>query len=318
MSEHDDKPDYAWRAILAKRLDVSRFQPLYSIVELDVGARSDCGLVQTYNSDHFLALRLGRVQHTLVTSLGADDLPPDFQEYGYALLVADGLGEQGAGIRASRVALSAIAHLAIQYGRWNVRMGADTPGDIIEQGEFLYRRANEAVLDASRADDRLAGMAATLTAIYIVGVDLFFAHVGHGRAFLFRDGVLVQLTTDHTLQQAEREAPGPKPLAGSKLDVAHVVTETIGGRIGGPDVEIEHVQLWSDDRILLCTNGLTDVVTEEQIADVLALRRAPEEDCRRLIERALAAGAPDNVTVVLADYRVKAAPAHVERAWPAA
>jgi protein phosphatase len=314
----DDMTDVAWRAILATRLDVSRFQPVSSIVEVDVGARSDCGLVRSYNTDHFLALQIGRVQRTLCTSLAADDLPPDFQEYGYALVVADGFGEHGAGVRASRVALSAIAHLAIQYGRWNVRLAAETPADIMEQGEFLYRRANEAVLDASRADDRLAGMAASLTAVYIVGVDLFFAHVGHARAFLFRDGALIQLTTDHTLQHEEHVAPGPKPLAGSKLDVAHVVTETVGGRANGPDVEIEHVQLWSGDRILLCTNGLTDVVTDEQIADVLALRRTPDEDCRRLIEQALAAGGPDNVTVVVADYRVQAAPARIERAWPAA
>jgi protein phosphatase len=318
MSDTDQKLDSAWRAILAKRLDVSRFQPVYSIVEVDVGARSDCGLIQPHNTDHFLAIRIGRVQNTLVTSLAAEDLPPDFHEYGYALVVADGLGKHGAGVRASRVALSAIAHLAIQYGRWNVRLAAETPADIIEQGEFLYRRANQAVLDASNADDRLAGMAASLTAVYIVGVDLFFAHVGHARAFLFRDGALIQLTTDHTLLQDGRAAPGPKPLAGSKLDVTHVVTETVGGRAGGPDVEIEHVQLWSGDRIVLCTNGLTDVVTEEDIADVLALRRTPDEDCRRLIERAIAAGGPDNVTVVIGDYRVQAAPAHVESAWPAA
>jgi protein phosphatase len=289
-----------------------------SIVEVDVGARSDCGLVQPNNTDHFLTLQIGRVQRTLATSLAAGDLPPDFEEYGYALVVADGLGEQGAGIRASRIALSAIAHLAIQYGQWNVRLEAETPADIIEQGEMLYRRANEAVLDASRADDRLAGMAASMTAVYIVGVDLFFAHVGHARAFVFRDGALIQLTTDHTLQHEARVAPGPKPLAGSKLDVTHVVTETVGGRRGGPKVEIEHVQLWSGDRIVLCTNGLTDVVTDEQIADVLALRRTPDEDCRRLIDRALAAGAPDNVTVIVADYRVEAARPRVEGAWPAA
>jgi PPM family protein phosphatase len=313
----DDITDVEWRAILAKRLDVSRFQPFFSIVEVDIGARSDCGLVKVHNTDHFLALQIGRVQRTLVTSLAADDLPPDFQEYGYALVVADGFGEEGAGVRASRIALSAIAHLAIQYGRWNVRLAAETPADIVEQGEFFYRRANDAVLEASRADDRLAGIAASMTAVYIVGVDLFFAHAGHARAFLFRDGALIQLTTDHTLEHEERVAPGPKPLGGSKLDVAHVVTETVGGRTGGPDVEIEHVQLWSGDRIVLCTNGLTDVVTVDQIADVLALRRTPDEDCRQLVERALAAGGPDNVTVVVADYRVQAAPAHIER-WPAA
>jgi PPM family protein phosphatase len=314
MPNTDEGRDENWRAVLAKPLNISRFEPLSSIVELDVGARSDCGRVQVHNTDHYLAIRLGRVQQTLATSLARGDLPDDFEEYGYAMLIADGLGEQGIGVRASRVALSAIAHLAIQFGRWNVRLGPDTPADIMEQGEFFYRRASDAILDASRADERLEGMAVSLTSVYIAGIDLFFAHVGHTRAFLFRDGSLIQLTTDHTLEKDAR-TPGPKPLAGSKLDMTHVVTETLGGP-GTPNVEIEHLQLWSGDRIVLCTNGLTDVVSDDQIANVLALRRHPTDDCQRLVDLALAAGGPDNVTVLVGDYRVRATPARVESAWP--
>jgi serine/threonine protein phosphatase PrpC len=168
--------------------------------------------------------------------------------------VADGLGEESAGIRASRVALSAAAHLAIQFGKWNVRLGPETPAEIIEQAEFLYQRLNKAVYDAGREDERLGGMAASLTSVYIAGVDLFFAHVGHTKALLFRDGALIPLTTDHTLRQEEQDLPGPKPLAGSKLDAGHVVTETLGSRIGGPNDEIEHIQLLSGDRFVLCKN----------------------------------------------------------------
>jgi len=304
--------DVTWRAILGKPVTST---PLPSIIEVDVGARTDTGKVQAHNTDHFLAIRLGRVQQTIATSLAASDLPDDFEEYGYALLVADGLGEQSTGIRASRVALSAIAHLAIQFGRWNVR-GSDSPADTIEQGELLYRRANDAVLEASRSDERLTGMAASMTAVYIAGIDLFFAHVGHAKAFLFRDGALICLTTDHTLRQEELTAPGPRKLADPRRDAEHVVTETLGGRVGGPKVEIEHVRLWSGDRVLLATNGLTDALSEDQIADTLALRRHPNDDCQRLIDQALAAGGPDNVTVLLADYRIRATPANVETVWP--
>jgi protein phosphatase len=290
--------------------------PLPPVVELDVGARSDCGKVHAHNTDHYLALRLGRAQQTMATSLAASDLPEDFEEYGYALLVADGLGEQSAGIQASRVALSAIAHLAIQFGRWNVR-GSDSPADTMERGELFYRRANDAVLEASRSDERLAGMAASMTAVYIAGIDLFFAHVGHAKAFLFRDGALICLTTDHTLRQEELTTPGPRTLTDAKPDAAHVVTESLGGRIGGPNADIEHVRLWSGDRVLLATNGLTDALTEDQIADTLALRRRPDDDCQRLVDQALAAGGPDNVTVLLADYRIRATPTYVETIWPA-
>src|SRR4030095_6440377 len=146
----------------------------------------------------------------------------------------------------------------------------------------FYQRINKAVQDASHEDERLAGMAGRFTFLDIARGDLFFAHVGHTKAFLFRDGALIHLTTDHTLRQEELDLPGPKPLAGSKLDGGHVVTESLGSRVGGTNVEIEHIQLWSNDRILLCTNGLTDVVADDRIAGGLALRRPPNDHSPRL------------------------------------
>src|SRR5258705_12115456 len=122
----------------------------------------------------------------MITSLIAADLPPRFEEYGYAMLVADGLDGEGRGARASRVALSALAHLAIRHGQWNVRVGPDNMAALVEQGEFLYREVNEAVRDAGRSEPRLPEMATSLTSVYITGADLVFAHVGHTRAFLFR------------------------------------------------------------------------------------------------------------------------------------
>ncbi len=299
----DDQADRneVWRDILSRPLDIAAFHPLSSALRLDVGAVSSCGKANSYNTDHYLAVRLGRLQETIITSLAAADLPPPFEEYAYAMLVADGLGGDAGGARASRLALSTLAHLAICYGKWNVRVGPGNTAEMIEQGEFLYRQVNEAVRSASKSDVRLADMATSLTAVYIAGSDLFFAHVGHSRAFLFRSGVLIQLTTDHTLEERGLEALKPEP----KRDQEHVVTETIGGRPDGPDVAIEHIQLWTGDRVLLCTNGLTDVVSADRIADVLASKRRPTEDCQRLVDLALAAGGQDDVTVLLADYWIR-------------
>ena len=80
------------------------------------------------------------------------------------------------------------------------------------------------------------------------------------------------------------------------------MTQTIGGAADGPFAAIEHFKLFSGDQVLLCTNGLTDAVSNEEIADVLALQRHPDDDCRRLIDLALDKGGPDNVTVIVADY----------------
>jgi len=296
-----------WREVVSRPLNIDPFQPLSTDVWVEVAGASACGNVQPLNTDHYLAIRLGRLQETLLTSLSEADLPPRFEEYGYAMLVADGLGSGGAGARASRVALSALAHLAIRYGRWNVRVEPDRAVDIVEQGDFFYRRVNDAVTEASRGDPRLADMATSLTAVYIAGDDLFYAHVGHSRAFLFRGGFLTQLTVDDTLQELRLKTPGPASVEHSKRDAAHVVTQTIGGRVDEPKTTIEHFQLFSGDRVLLCTNGLTDVLSDDEIADVLALQRRPRDDCRRLIELALAKGGPDNVTVMVADYRLRSA-----------
>jgi protein phosphatase len=311
-----------WRAVVARPLDLPAFQPLSSTAAIEVAGLSMCGRLQRDNTDHFLAIRLGRLQETLTTSLAAGDLPPRFEEYAYAMLVADGLGGHGTAARASRLALSTLAHLAIRYGKWNVRMGGDAASDIIEQGEFFYRQVSDAVAQAAHADVRLADMATSLTAVYIAGADLFFAHLGHSRAFLFRNGVLIQLTMEHTLERlisasaalrrARLEARRPRASEQRTPDVA---TEAAGPRQDTPDVSIEHVQLWSGDRVLMCTDGLSEVVQEERISEMLAAQRSPGEDCRRLVDLALSSGATDSVTVVIADYRTPRVQAPAEPAF---
>ena len=290
-----------WRSVVSQPVEIADFHPLSSALAVEVAAASVCGRLRPHNTDHYLAIRFGRLQETLVTSLAAADLPPHFEEHAYAMLVADGLDQSGAGARASRVALSTLAKLAIRYGRWNVRADPETLADIVEQGEFFYRRANDEVLRASRADLALNDMATSLTALYIAESDLIFAHVGHTKAFLFRDGCLTQLTRDHTL---EEQAPGERSER-PQADYRHFVTRSVGGDPSGPEVEIEHIRLSIGDRLLLCTNGLTDVVSREPIADTLALSRPPHDDCQRLIDLARAAGSPDDVTVMVADYRLR-------------
>jgi protein phosphatase len=296
------RPAHLWRETLSRDLGI---EPLHaSSIEalVEMAADSVCGKHRYQNTDHYLCIRRGRVQETLFTSLQEADLPQRFEEQAYAMVVADGLGGHAAGARASRLALSALAHFAIQYGKWNVRVSRKVVSEIQNEGRFLYRRVNDAVLQASRTDVGLANMATSLTGVYIADDTLFYAHVGHSRAYLFRGGRLTQVTTDHSVNQPF-ESSADRFSDYSKSDLTHAVTEAIGGRPGGPDVEVEHFQLMSGDRILLCTNGLTDVLTSDRIADVLALRRRPRDECQQLIDLAREADAPDDVTVVVADYR---------------
>ena len=100
------------------------------------------------------------------------------------------------------MALSALAHLAIHFGQWSVRIDPTVASEIKERAEWYYHRADAAVSARARTHPALAGMATTVTAAYTAGEDLFVAHVGHSRAYLYRGGTLTQLTRDHTLRLA--------------------------------------------------------------------------------------------------------------------
>jgi PPM family protein phosphatase len=294
----------ARRRALSPVLGIDDYRPLSASVEVEIAGRTHRGTLREINTDHYLVIRLSRRQETLLSSLARADLPQTFNESGYVMLVADGLGDSGSGAVASRLALSTFAHLAIHFGHWNVRVDARTAADIVDQYEAAYERLNEAVIQRARSNPELANMATTLTAAYSAGDELFLIHVGNSRAYLFRDGHLTQMSSDQTLEQHMSENGGPAPVERATEDLRHILTETIGGRTGGPRIQIEHFRLWDGDRVLLCTDGLTDQVDDERIADILTPYRRLDEQCQALIDLSLEAGGRDNATAVMAHYSI--------------
>lgn len=274
-------------------------------VRVTVGARSHEGVVRLSNEDHYLVLRMGRNQETLSTSLSGNEVPALFEENAYAMMVADGLGDDGSGSVASRVALSTIAYLALHSGEWNVRVNAMTAAQIMDRAEWFYRQADAAVHARAGSSPILTGMTTSLTAAYSAGADLFVAHVGHSRAYRFRDGHLTRLTRDHTIEQQVADTNRPAAVDRHAQDMHHILTESIGAAAGAPAIEVDQFRLLDGDCVMLCTNGLTDMIDDARIAEILSQRRAPDEQCRMLIEMANRAGGRDNVTVVLAEYHIR-------------
>ena len=292
------------RTSLSPLLGVDDIQPLSATVRVTIGARSHQGAMRQRNEDHYLVVRLGRQQETLATSLSGSDVPPPFEENGYVMLVADGLGEGGAGSVASRVALSTMAHLMLHHGKWNLRIDPTTASQIFERAEWFYSQADAAVHNRASADPELKGMTTALTAACSAGDELFVAHVGHSRAYLMRDGQLQLLTRDHTIERHLAETKRPAAVERRAQDLRHILTDAVGAPGAHPLVEVERFQLMNGDCVMLCTNGLTDMIDDARIAEVLALRRDPTEQCAVLIDLANRAGGADNVTVILADYRI--------------
>lgn len=299
-----DDPNAARREALSPLFGMGGEPPLSASVRVTIGARSHQGVVRHSNEDHYLVLRHDRGQETLATSLSGSDVPPSFKESAYTMLVADGLGEGGSGSVASRVALSAIAHLAQDRGEWNVRIDPKTASRIFDRAEWYYAQADNAVHTRSASSPLLKGMTTALTAAYSSGADLFIAHVGHSRAYLFSGGELSMLTRDHTIAQHLADTKRPAAVERRAQDQRHILTDAVGAPGGQPLVEVERFRLLDGDCVMLCTNGLTDMLDDARIADVLANRRAPEDQCATLIELANGAGGGDNITVVIAEYHI--------------
>ena len=288
--------------LLTSKPTEDTFPPLSSIVRVQVAARSNRG-GRRVNTDHFLIVELGRYQRTIATNLPEGEVPVRFEEAGYGMIVADGLGKAGA--TASRLAITTLANLVLQFGKWQLRIDPDTADDVIDRAKRFYSKVDRTVTEIGSEQTDLSGMGATLTAAFSAGDTLFLAHVGHSRAYLFRGGVLTQLTSDQTVRQRIADSGlGPFEAAANELD--HVLTDVMGGHARPARIQVGQFGLRGGDCVLLCTNGLSDVVDDTSAAAVLGTQAPLEERCGALVDLALARGTRDNVTAVLAKYDLPA------------
>ena len=146
----------------------------------------------------------------------------------------------------------------------------------IRTGQGLLQEIDEAITQRSEADRRLFGMGTTLTAAYSIGVDLFIIHLGDSRAYLYRNGDLQHLTKDHTVAQAMADAGYIAPEEVRHHKKRHVLTNFLGGHHGKVKADVRWLRLADGDRLLLCSDGLTDMVDDASIAEILLKHEKPE------------------------------------------
>jgi protein phosphatase len=281
------------------------FPPPSSRVDVEFGAHSCPGSLHSINEDHYLIVRLGRHQETVKTSLPSGMVANRFEEQGYAMVVADGIGGSDGGGAAGSLAITTLLHLVRYLGRWNLRIDEEVAHEIMQRAEQFYQHIDVAM--AKPGSSSRQGLQTTMTAVFGAGRDAFFAHIGHSRAYLFREGQLMRLTHDHTIGgQSPRGAVARLvDVNAMARDLTHVLTQTLG--IGGPvpAIDIERFQLDDRDVVLVCTNGLTDMVLEEALAEVLGSSRSPDEQSRTLVELAIDAGGEDDATALVAHYHIR-------------
>ncbi len=230
---------------------------------LRYAARSDRGLVRANNEDSVYA--------------GAR-----------LLALADGMGGHAAGEVASQLVIAALAHL-----------DDDEPGgDLLSKLDAAVREGNSAIAEHVEADPELEGMGTTLTAILFAGNRLGLVHIGDSRGYLLRDGELVQITKDDTFVQTLVDEGRITAEEAHSHPQRSLIMRALTGHEVEPTLIMREAR--AGDRYLLCSDGLSDPVSHDTIAEALQIDEVAES-ADRLIELALRGGGPDNVTVVVAE-----------------
>ena len=259
------------------------------------------GRVRANNEDQFLIAELTKTMRICQTSL-SEPLAEHGAEQGHVFLVADGMGGHAAGEKASALAVAAIEQFTLNQLKWFFRPDGPDAQRVLGAFQAALQQADSRIIEAQAENPQLKGMGTTLTMAYQLNWQLCVLHVGDSRAYVFRDGDLHQLTQDHTLTAHLVRMGQLKPEEAERHQLRKVITNVVGGDKVGIQVEAQALDVQPGDRVLLCSDGLTEMLTNDEIAAVLEGLDDPESVCTTLVERANDAGGRDNITVIVAAF----------------
>jgi protein phosphatase len=262
---------------------------------------TDRGRVRDANEDHFLIAELARTLWVKETSL-----PQAATQYGrnrgHIFLVADGMGGHRAGEVASSLTVASIEAFVLHLLKRFSNLRATDEESVLTDFRAALRQADARLAEESAHHPEFEGMGTTLTMAFVSGWKLFVFHAGDSRCYLYRGGRLRQLTADHTIaaELARQGVIRPEDVCHNRF--RHIVTNVLGGKEHGVSVDVAKTDLETGDMMLLCSDGLTDVVPDGRLAAVLKEESDPAAACARLVAEANAAGGPDNVTSIVARF----------------
>ena len=264
---------------------------------------TDCGKVREANEDHFLIAEMARTLWVRQTSLPQPDTQHS-RNRGHVLLVADGMGGHQAGEVASALTVASIEAFILHIlKRFSNLQPADEPS-VLMDFQTALRKADARVFDEAIHHPEFAGMGTTLTLAFVSGRKLFVVHAGDSRCYLFRAGELTHLTNDHTLASELARRGIIKPEEVGHHQWRHVVTNVIGGGKAGVQADVRQAKLQAGDMVLLCSDGLSEMIADEEIEAILAASSEPQAACERLAAAANDEGGRDNITAVVARFDV--------------
>ena len=266
-----------------------------------VAGQTDIGKVRTENQDQFLVADLHRSMTIHSSSLPVDD---ETQLYsgmaGQLMVVCDGISGAPGGVVASQIGVGTVADYALNVMPWFLSLNHDHDDDQEEELLAALLAVESAVEAQASASPEYEGMGTTLTMAYIVWPRLYVVNIGDSRCYLRRDDSFDQLTHDQTLAQGLVEQGTLTPEQASTSPLSHVLVSSIGQGLSHFHPDVYKSELQPGDRLLICTDGLTNLVDDSRIAQLLTDSATPEIACQALVDEANDAGGHDNVTVAVA------------------
>ncbi|MBK6420658.1 MAG: serine/threonine-protein phosphatase [Gemmatimonadetes bacterium] len=275
--------------------------------QIDVFGVSHPGRVRTENQDHFLVGSIHKTMNVLQSSLPEESLGElRSPSRGFVFLVADGVGGVPGGQEASRTALRAIVDYVLRMMDLYVQMDPDVEPVFLADLVRSVQRSHEAVRAAGEGDEERAGMATTLTMVCIRWPRGYLVHVGDSRCYRLREGKLELLTRDQTMAQAMVDAGALSEDQAERSSLKHVLYSALGATRAEPFTLATDVR-W-DDVMLLCSDGVTKHVTDDELREALLRSTSAEATARELLALALERGGSDNTTLIVGRLRRPAQP----------
>lgn len=262
---------------------------------------TDRGQVRETNEDQFLIASLTKALRVHSTSLPQ---PPVNQsaDCSYLCVEADGMGGRAAGERASALAVESVESFVLESLQWFAHCQGDSQDRVLSEFQKSLQEASFRVQSEAQKHPELRGMGTTLTLAFSINDVLYVAHVGDSRCYLCRGGLFCRLTRDHTLVEEMVRCGQLSAEEAKRHRWRHIITNALGGMHQNVAVEVHKLRLQAGDLILLCSDGLTEMVTDDVIAQIVTTAADPEQACRDLVARANSGGGRDNITVVVARF----------------
>jgi protein phosphatase len=260
---------------------------------------SDRGQARPSNEDRFAVVELARALYVHQTNL--PQATPRFSSHrGHAFLVADGVGGNAGGEVASALTVEAVEEFLLNTLKRFSNLQAGEAANALEELKAALLDAEAHLVGEAARHPQWQGLATTLTLAFAVNWMLLVVHAGDSRCYVFSEGGLRQVTRDHTLTADMARQGLLSPGDEARHPYRHVVTNILGGNEPGVRAELHRLDLHPDDVLLLCSDGLTEMVPDDRIAAILGEEPDPRGACERLVAEANLHGGKDNITVIVA------------------